>query len=88
MILYGVRICQEKAWDMLKKNKQFFLVGEYQGGNGQHSAWRLKGVFNNKKLALKACKNPDYFFIHLELNKDYSSIGLERHFPLQGKFLK
>lgn len=49
-----------------------WLVGQYKPEN-----WEFQGVFYTKELALAACKNRNYFFAPVTLDKEVSEFTVE-----------
>ena len=46
---------------------KLFLVG--QNIDYKTGLWDFSGVFDNKELAINACRNEDYWVAEIELNK-------------------
>jgi hypothetical protein len=74
------------------KNKKLYLVGKVK--DVSNSSWEFDGIFDNLKLARKACLAKNYFIGVCELNQfisktiDDTEQWPEYEYPLIKKTLK
>lgn len=50
--------------------KEYFVVGKFIEQLENGAVWDFAGLFDDKKLAVKACITEDYFVAPVELNKE------------------
>jgi len=48
------------------RNLNLYLCGQYRPGN----PWEFQGVFSSEQKAIKACRNENYFYAPIELDKE------------------
>ena len=51
-------------------NETFWLVGQYRSGKFPDIIWEFQGLFTNEDLAIKACKNSNYFYHKVKVNEE------------------
>jgi hypothetical protein len=62
---------------------KLFLVG--QNINYETGLWDFSGVFDNKELAINACRNENYWVAEIELNQQLSHERVDFKFAFYPK---
>lgn len=63
-------------------NLKLYLVGEYGELSNGNITWGVVGLFSTIDRAIEACKNVNYFYVPISVNKLFSPTKEDWVYPL------